>query len=46
MGSQVVDETKRAVLRKRKFVLKISINNRNILKPDFNSVVNGNKPNQ
>ena len=37
MGSKVMDETKRARLRKRKFVLKIMITDRKILKLDFNS---------
>ena len=39
MGSQVMDKTKLAVLRERKFVLKISITDRNIFKPDFNSLL-------
>ena len=37
MRSKVMNETKRARLMKRKFVLKIMITDRKILKLDFNS---------
>ena len=37
MGSKVMDGTKRARLRKRKFVFKIFLADRKIIKPDFNS---------
>ena len=37
MGSKVMDGTKRARLREKKFVFKIFLADRKIIKPDFNS---------